>query len=481
MGMERKLVSYKDVCLGVNGHNLSEDDAELFAEGLPEHTEGVAGVEVSSHFLGDPLCPVVRLSEEERKAIQIPWRRALLVKLLGKRMGLKYFHARLIKLWQLRARLEDGPWMLADHYIVIQTWQPGFSLLADDLRHAVVWVRVSNLPIEFYDRRVLWRIGNVLGKTVKIDANTLRESGKFNGDFTTERAKFAHIYIEVDLNNILVSKFLLEGRVYPIEYEGLHLVCFKCGRYGHKKEACPLLFKASEEKDKEAPQMNSTGTPPAATADQTKDSSFGPWMLAHKPQRRNSKSSSVVSGMKNGDFVPEGNKGSSSIVTPKVRGHRDSRVLNAISEIKNRSTCVGASKEKEGVSDLSATGPSKKGRSHMGLNLKSQVRFKNIKQAAHKWSDGPNIPLTVLNSPLIGPTMLVQASDPPDEIREELGNMDSVEVFNHRPLMKSKSKSNKIMMDNSACLPWTGVNSFPRLLPDQLHNIHVLPTREEIF
>ncbi|KAJ1416228.1 Zinc finger, CCHC-type [Sesbania bispinosa] len=552
MGMERKLVSYKDVCLGVNGHNQSKDDVELFAEGLPDHIEGVSGGVVgdSSPFLGDPLCPVVRLSEEERKAIQIPWKRALLVKLLGKRMGLKYFHAHLIKLWRPRARLEvidldneyfvirfedyddlvhmleDGSWMLADHYIVIQTWQPSFSPLTDDLRRVAVCIRVPNLPIEFYDRRVLWRIGNVLGKTVKIDANTLRES---------------------------------DGRVYPVEYEGLHLVCFKCGRYGHKKEACPLLFKENEEKDKEVPQMDSTVTSSAATVTQEEDSSFGPWMMAHKPQRRNFRNSGVVSGKKNGDVIPEGQRGSSSNVAPKSGGnkgkqgsrfnvlysednviadiskvtdgnsaptqvprsqerykvqknkkqaavnkeddviadiskvtdgnsaptqvprsqerykvqknkkqaavnkggesketlglpkvvpsgqgvselstqereflHHESCSLNVASGIKTRSTRVGASKDQDGVSGLSLAGPSKKGRSHMGLNLKSQVRFKNIKQAARRGSDGPTIPLTFLNSPLTGPMIITPSSDPPDSVCDQSGNMDSVEIFNHR-------------------------------------------------
>ncbi|KAJ1440032.1 hypothetical protein SESBI_02265 [Sesbania bispinosa] len=92
-------------------------------------------------------------------------------------MTLKFFHARLIKLWQPKARLEvidldneyfvirfedwddlqhffeDGPWMIAGHYIVIQRWKPGFSPYANDLRRVALWVRVPGLPIEYYDNK----------------------------------------------------------------------------------------------------------------------------------------------------------------------------------------------------------------------------------------------------------------------------------------------------------------------------------------
>ncbi|KAJ1438407.1 hypothetical protein SESBI_03016 [Sesbania bispinosa] len=265
MGMQRKMVSYKDVCLGVNDHNNSDYDNLFPVENDQEkdHVVDNNNNESDGVFLGDPLCPVVRLSTEERDMIKIPWKRSIIVKVLGKRTTLRYFQARLYKLWQPMARMED------------------------DLRRVAVWVRVPGLPIEFYDKRVLWRIGNVLGKTVKIDANTLQEKATEHGDFVTERAKFATICIEVDLNKILISKFSLEGRVYPVEYEGLHLVSFQCGRYGHRREGCPLLLSEVSSKQKEnvttvvKPNQSTTAAAPVD------DTSFGPWMIVQKPQRRN--------------------------------------------------------------------------------------------------------------------------------------------------------------------------------------------------
>ena len=32
----------------------------------------------------------------------------------------------------------------------------------------------------------------------------------------------------------------MKGESYPIEYEGLKLICFNCAKYGHHKEVCLL-------------------------------------------------------------------------------------------------------------------------------------------------------------------------------------------------------------------------------------------------
>jgi len=42
----------------------------------------------------------------------------------------------------------NGPWMIVDHYIVVQIWRPLF--LANTLmgRKLVLWIRILELPIE---------------------------------------------------------------------------------------------------------------------------------------------------------------------------------------------------------------------------------------------------------------------------------------------------------------------------------------------
>lgn len=46
--------------------------------------------------------------------------------------------------------------------------------------------------------------------------------------------------VEVDITKPLLARFILRGKVGQIEYEGLHLVCYKCGIYGHCMDKFPL-------------------------------------------------------------------------------------------------------------------------------------------------------------------------------------------------------------------------------------------------
>ncbi|KAJ1430357.1 hypothetical protein SESBI_07851 [Sesbania bispinosa] len=163
-------------------------------------------------------------------------------------MGLKYFHARLMKLWRPNAPMER--------------WQPKYFPLEDDLRSVAVWVRIPGLPIEFYDKRILWRIGNVLGKTVKIASNTLREKGDLSGEFATERAKFAMVCTEVDLKRILISKFSVEEDTTE----------------GKKHEDVRGVRREEGEKPDAARREEN------AVAEETY---FGRWLIVQKSERRN--------------------------------------------------------------------------------------------------------------------------------------------------------------------------------------------------
>ncbi|MBA0759714.1 hypothetical protein Gotri_022555, partial [Gossypium trilobum] len=43
----------------------------------------------------------------------------------------------------------------------------------------------------------------------------------------------------VPVEKPLVSKMRIDGKVQHVEYESLQLVCFECGRFGHKSDLCP--------------------------------------------------------------------------------------------------------------------------------------------------------------------------------------------------------------------------------------------------
>ena len=76
----------------------------------------------------------------------------------------------------------------------------------------------------------LMKVGEKIGKHVKIDESTSLVS----------RGHFAYMCMEIDLEKPLISKFQLMRKTRKIEYEGIHLVCFSCGRFNHQNDECLL-------------------------------------------------------------------------------------------------------------------------------------------------------------------------------------------------------------------------------------------------
>ena len=59
----------------------------------------------------------------------------------------------------------------------------------------------------------------------------------------TSSDKFVRICVELNLRKNLVSKVILNGESYSIEYKGLKIICFTWGKYDHHKEACLKVIK----------------------------------------------------------------------------------------------------------------------------------------------------------------------------------------------------------------------------------------------
>ena len=90
----------------------------------------------------------IMLSKETKKRIRGPWSKALIVKLIGKTMGLNYMQSRLAQLWRPEGRMDcidltygfflvrfyskddlekvikRGPWFIGDHFLSLRPWEP---------------------------------------------------------------------------------------------------------------------------------------------------------------------------------------------------------------------------------------------------------------------------------------------------------------------------------------------------------------------
>ncbi|KAI8524131.1 hypothetical protein RHMOL_Rhmol13G0126100 [Rhododendron molle] len=125
-----------------------------------------------------------------------------------------------------------GPWVIQDHYLIVRKWQPDFKADRATAIKTAVWMRFPFLPYEYYDEESLFEIAKELGKPLKVDINTI------NGI----RASYARVCVELDLSQPLEISVAIRNEDYLIEYEHIHLICFECGRVGHRRDSCS--FKA---------------------------------------------------------------------------------------------------------------------------------------------------------------------------------------------------------------------------------------------
>ncbi|XP_058765607.1 uncharacterized protein LOC131639119 [Vicia villosa] len=236
-------VSFRDIITG-QGMMEGADDLVLGegCEGILEDSNG--DITIEEELIGGYECPKFIFSAEEEERMQRPWRRGVIVKLLGRRIGYKALENRLNQMWvrkgvisiidlsndyylvafshedDKKAAMANGPWFIYDHYLTVKDWKPNFQPDCDTISEVAVWVRIAGLPIEYYCPKALTRFGNRIGRAIKIDRTTTKQ----------ERGKYARICVAVNLAKPLLGMFQIDGSSYKIEYEGLHLLCLVCGR-----------------------------------------------------------------------------------------------------------------------------------------------------------------------------------------------------------------------------------------------------------
>ncbi|XP_031106253.1 uncharacterized protein LOC116010899 [Ipomoea triloba] len=273
--------------------------------------EEVSDEETMEEVESDPNCPVIPVSREEKERLRRPWRRTLIVKVLGRKVGYLFLRQRLQQMWKTEANFEliaidqdyflarfeslrdyefakyDGPWIILGHYLTVQEWEPNFFPQKNKLNKLLVWVRFPALPIEYFEEEFLTKIGKNIGRPVKVDTTTSLIS----------IGRFARVCVEVDVTKPLLAKFTVGGEVVPIEYEGIQMVCFSCGIYGHKQGQCRAdehkkgenVAGLNSDQDQNSNPQNMKEHPGVHQVSKpTRDlrQNFGEWMLVARKDKR---------------------------------------------------------------------------------------------------------------------------------------------------------------------------------------------------
>ena len=101
------------------------------------------------------------------------------MKVIEKMVGYQVMSTRLLSLWKPSGRmdcvdfgerfflirlsakedygraLKDGPWFVSGHYLSMRNWEANFNPAKVNVATIATWVRLPNLPIEYYEPYVL--------------------------------------------------------------------------------------------------------------------------------------------------------------------------------------------------------------------------------------------------------------------------------------------------------------------------------------
>lgn len=308
---------------------------------------------------GNGDCPFIELTKKDKVRLRSSWRKTLIVKVMGRRVGYAYLLRRLNMIWHPKSRMElitldndyfavkfaseidyehakyGGPWLVLDHYLIVKEWYPDFDPMTDRTEKMIVWVRFPGLPLEYYDNELLFRIGEKIGRPIRIDSTTS----------LTSRGKFARLCVEVDITKPLLAKVWLRRKIRRIAYEGIHLVCFKCGMYGHGSEMCnrdespvdtttPVTGGGDQEQTNGRKRGGSTEK---VTEEIEPDLSepFGPWMIVSKGFRKRNQGIGRKDGTWNSNMQNGNGKTDKKYKETEVGGSRFGALIDEDEEGEN--------------------------------------------------------------------------------------------------------------------------------------------------
>ncbi|KAI9120360.1 hypothetical protein K1719_007393 [Acacia pycnantha] len=176
------------------------------------------------------------IEEKEKERLLKPFRRTLVVKLLGRQPSYGFMVKKLRQIWERKGNIDifdlendfylinfqhqddymealiGGPWVISDSYLSVARWKPEFNPKRERIESVVAWVRFPDLPAPLFDKKFL---------------------------------------LNLDLTKPLVPEFKVDGQTLSVVYESLNLLCSKCGWYGHNRVGCEAFHRRQAEEGME--------------------------------------------------------------------------------------------------------------------------------------------------------------------------------------------------------------------------------------
>ncbi|CAI9261357.1 unnamed protein product [Lactuca saligna] len=142
--------------------------------------------------------------------------------------------------------LEGGPWLINNVPMFVQRWRPGLVLSKPQINSVPVWVKVFNVPLEYWNSKGITLIANEIGKPIAMDKITQKMCNEHWGRpafmrFLVEMSAEADWMKELSVVSIDFGTGEKVESKCRVEYAWRPDVCNHCKIYGHKDSNCGIL------------------------------------------------------------------------------------------------------------------------------------------------------------------------------------------------------------------------------------------------
>ncbi|KAI0493903.1 hypothetical protein KFK09_024030 [Dendrobium nobile] len=180
----------------------------------------------------------------------------------------------------MEAVLSGGPWFLNGHIVGMEKWTPKLSPMYMKGLTSPIWVKMTHLPLHYWDEKNIARIASMIGKPLILDGNL----------FQWGRREFARVCMRVKIDQSLPLRVWVKSisrRFFQkVEYEKIASFFYHCGMIGHDKAECNKGKSIQKEVEK-ADCFCGVAPEGGNKSEDVNLAAFGSWVLVnHKRNRR---------------------------------------------------------------------------------------------------------------------------------------------------------------------------------------------------
>jgi hypothetical protein len=129
--------------------------------------------------------------------------------------------------------LESRLWHISNKPLILRKWKPGMQVLKLALSSVPVWIKICQLPMEFWTSKSISYVASGVGVPFYTDRVTEEQ----------KRVGFVRVLVEIDFNSDCPKELVTcrsNGETVTVEvvYPWLPPKCTTCGAFGHATYAC---------------------------------------------------------------------------------------------------------------------------------------------------------------------------------------------------------------------------------------------------